>query len=255
MPETIAWPAIWYSTSRTSEPSSFAVTVTLTGPVCQPVGIVVLSMGASVSSDGRAGLTVVLKVFQSLQLPALSCTRVLSTCGPAPLIVAWAVRLDRAVVERPLDRARRGRTARRCAVMEILRLLGTVAGDRRRVDRLDRVDADGLVAPAGEVAGDVLDPRGERVHAVAADVGVGDAERAGGDDAAVDLPLDVRHAGERVGAVEADAVGVLAPGGREPAAWCSRASRGPGAPCAAPSRSCCRRRRPRASRGCAHRRR
>ena len=126
-PETIAWPAIWYSTSRTSEPSSLAVTVTVTGPVCQPVGIVVLSIGASVSSDVRFGSTVVLNVFQSLQLPALSCTRVLSTCGPAPLIVAWGW-----VLTAPLSSVHStepdGPDNASVAVMEILRLLGTVAG-------------------------------------------------------------------------------------------------------------------------------
>src|SRR4051812_49766918 len=58
----------------------------------------VLSIGASVSSLGSEPSTVNDIGFQSLQLPALSCTWVLSVCGPAPMIVAalelWTVPLS-----------------------------------------------------------------------------------------------------------------------------------------------------------------
>ena len=60
-------------------------------PVCQPVGMVVVSTGASLSS--KVLLTVTACESWSLQLPALSCTRDLSVCAPWPTTVASGVLL------------------------------------------------------------------------------------------------------------------------------------------------------------------
>src|SRR6185436_17212394 len=80
---------------------------------------------------------------------------------------------------------------------------------RRVVDRIRHVDADGVAAPGGVIAGGVDRARLERVDAV----GVDDRRAAVGDRAAVDAPLHLGQARAVVGAGEVEAQRVGTPGG------------------------------------------
>ena len=79
-PEPIGCALSCHSTRSTPESASVPLTVTLTGPFCQPTGVTVVSAG-SVSSIFTVSL-------RSVRLPASSTAAVSSWCVPVPVTVA-----------------------------------------------------------------------------------------------------------------------------------------------------------------------